>query len=223
MKFEKEARLCMGVCMRRKLKEDGSEGDLEGVRLPFFDYSKKEIVSIEKWNKLVQDEIRRVKRLTNGCNGGWITGHHPNKKPPLRIRPRFSPEKLWERKTKMLVNAGITQVCELASLGQNKEEIKASIKQISEETHLPTSIIRRFHRQAVASIHGSAPNEVNHLTTPNPYKSRYGEEWEAEIKVVSRMKKYCCITELVTFMNESARAAFLGTLYLEMHLLQNRS
>ena len=33
-----------------------------------------------------------------------------------------------KEKTKMLVNAGITQVCKLASLGQNKEQIKESIK-----------------------------------------------------------------------------------------------
>ena len=61
MKFEQEAYLCMAVCMRRKLKEDGGEGELEGVRLPFYDYTKQEIVSIKKWNKLVQDEISRVK------------------------------------------------------------------------------------------------------------------------------------------------------------------
>ena len=63
----------MGVCMRRKLKEDGREGELEGVRLKFYDYTKKEIVSIRKWNKLVSDKITRVKRLTNGRKGGWIT------------------------------------------------------------------------------------------------------------------------------------------------------
>ena len=200
----------MGVCMRRKLKEDGSEGELEGVRLPFYDYSGKEVVSIKKWNKLVKDEISRVKSLTNGRIGGWITGHRP-KESLYEFDHISCLKKCGKQKTRKLVNAGITQVCELASLGTTKEEITESIKQISAETHLPTSTIRRFHRQALTSIHGAAPSEVNHLTTPNPYQLRYGEEWEKEIKVVSRMKKYCCITELVTYMNDTAREAFLGT------------
>ena len=208
----------MGVCMRRKLKEDGSEGDLEGVRLPFFDYSKKEVVSIKKWNKVVQDKISRVKKLTNGRKGGWITGHRTNKNLLYKFDHVSCLKNCGKEKTKMLVNAGITQVCELASLGSTKE-----IKQISKETHLPTSIIRRFHKQAVASHHGSAPGEINYLTTPNPYKSRYGEDWEAKIKDVSRMKKYCCITELVTHMNNAAKEAFQGTKYQETYLFYHNA
>ena len=42
---------------------------------------------------------------------------------------------------------------------------------------------------------------------------------EKEIEKVSRMKKYCCITELVTHMNDTARAAFEGTKYQETYLL----
>ena len=62
LKFEKQARLGMGVCMKRKINPDtNEEGELEGVRLPIFDYTGKYIVSISKWNKLVEDEIRYVK------------------------------------------------------------------------------------------------------------------------------------------------------------------
>ena len=43
VQFEQEARLCIGVFMRQKLKEDGREGELEGVRLPFYDYTNKKL------------------------------------------------------------------------------------------------------------------------------------------------------------------------------------
>ena len=203
----------MGVCMRRKLKEDGTERELEGVRLPFYDYPKQKVVSIKKWNKLVRDEITRVRSLTNGRKGRWVTGHHPNKNILYEFDHVSHLKHCGKERTEKLVNADITQVCKLASLGTTKKEIKDSIQQILEETYLPTYTICCYYHQAVASHHGSAPNEINHLITPNPYKSCYGEEWEAKIKSVSRMKKYCRITELVTHMNEAARAVFQGTKY----------
>ena len=205
----------MGVCMRWKLKEDGREGKLEGVRLPFYDYSGKEVVSIKKWNKLVKDEIARVKALTNGRIGGWITGHRPNKESLYEFDHISRLKKCGKKKAKKLVNTGITQICKLGLLGRTKEEVTESIKQISAETNLPTSTICRFHRQPLKSLHGTTPSEVNRLTTPNPYQLRYGEKWEEEIKNVSRMKKYCCITELVMYMNDTAREAFQGTKYQE--------
>ena len=61
----------MGVAMRRNLNEDGTEGELEASRLPFFNYTKKEIVSIKNWNTFVAAEINRVKTLKNGKTARW--------------------------------------------------------------------------------------------------------------------------------------------------------
>ena len=40
-KIEQEACVLARVCMRRKLKENGKEGELEGMRLKLFDYTSK--------------------------------------------------------------------------------------------------------------------------------------------------------------------------------------
>ena len=39
---------------------------------------------------------------------------------------------------------------------------------------------------------------VNHQKHSNPYQSRYGEAWEAEMRQVGAMKKFVCIKELIT-------------------------
>ena len=93
-------------------------------------------------------------------------------------RKKLNRLKCGKEKARKLVSTGITQVVELSSPRRTKEEVAKSICQISEETHLPTSAICCFHRQALTALYVTDPSEVNHLTTKNTYQLCYSEEWE---------------------------------------------
>ena len=49
----------MGVAIRRKVDpETNEEGDLEGICLPFFKYTGKEVLAIKKYKKKIEEEIQ---------------------------------------------------------------------------------------------------------------------------------------------------------------------
>ena len=63
----------MGVAIRRKVDpETNKEGKLEGIQLPFFNYTGKEVLAIKKYKKKIAEEIQWVKNLTNRKTAGWI-------------------------------------------------------------------------------------------------------------------------------------------------------
>ena len=74
MKFPKEARFSFGVCVRKNA--DGVE---EGIRLPFFNYTGKKIVTMQRYEKLVIDELSRVNAIPRGEKGSWKIGQATNK------------------------------------------------------------------------------------------------------------------------------------------------
>ena len=52
---------------------------------------------------------------------------------------------------------------------------------------------------------------VDHRKHSNPYESRYGDDWEEEIKQVGAMKKFVCIKELITHVVEETRRVMSWT------------
>ena len=69
----------MGVCINRKNEEseDNENEKFEGKRLNCFTCSGKEVLSINKYYKKVQDEIRQVKEISDGKTSGWIVSSRP--------------------------------------------------------------------------------------------------------------------------------------------------
>ena len=82
LKYEKQGRFAMGVCMKHNYNPDtNSEDELKGTRLPMFDYSGKSVIAIKKWNSLVANEIRKVKSKSRSeaKSAGWLVSRLPNK------------------------------------------------------------------------------------------------------------------------------------------------
>ena len=49
------------------------EGEpLEGLRLPLFNYTSKNVLTIDQYESKLDEEIRRVKKLPNGKSSGWV-------------------------------------------------------------------------------------------------------------------------------------------------------
>ena len=51
--------------------------DFKGKRLPHFSYTNKEVLSISKFIKKMEEEMKRVRDLQNGRIAGWIESVRP--------------------------------------------------------------------------------------------------------------------------------------------------
>ena len=58
-KYEQEGRFCLGVD-----KIESNNGTITGKHCPVFDYSGKQIVTIDAYKKEIQKEFARVRRIT---------------------------------------------------------------------------------------------------------------------------------------------------------------
>ena len=55
-----------------------------------------------------------------------------------------------------------------------------------------------IHGETVKNMReGTRQEVIKHWEEPNPYQSRYGDEWERVLKGCSAMSSTVCITELV--------------------------
>ena len=206
--------------MRRKIinEETGEEGELEGVRLPLFDYTSKKILTIRNYNEYVRKEINQVKTMKNPINAGWIVKPRRNSSIIYETDSVGRLSGVREGRMKKLAEAGITQVFQLAAIGATEEEVKQSIKEIATQSKLTPSFIQNLHHQALQAEHGEPPQEVNHLLSENPYESRYGVEWEKEIKKTKIVRPYICVKELVLHIVEETKEAYKGTKHEESYL-----
>ena len=76
-KYPEQARFGFGVAKVKKLGEDAPVG----VRMPAINYTGRQIVTIEVYEKKIREEIKRVKELTGGSISTWV--HDPRPKDEL--------------------------------------------------------------------------------------------------------------------------------------------
>ena len=180
IKFENQCRLSMGVCM----KNDG--GNKDGVRLDYFDYSSKNVLSIKKYNMKVKEQIRNIKRLTpeEARKDGWIV------LPPLEQGVFYESDDLdrlrgvAKGKRNKLVKAGIRTIGQLM-ICQTREDME----QIAEASGLSYNVVHSLCQQAFNEVsHSTKPTEINYQKEDNPYKAQYGDNWINEIPKKQRIQ-----------------------------------
>ena len=79
---------------------------------------------------------------------------------------------------------------------------------------MPWYIHRNSQELERFTLHdGTCPHKkMDHRTATNPYLSKYGDDqWRNECETSVFMKKYMCVTELVTKIHDRTKDAFLGT------------
>ena len=210
LKFTKDARTCMGVCMRQKI-EGEIEKEMEGVRLPFFDYTGKEVLSIKNYEQKIKEEIDRVRSLTDGRTSGWIistrTGDFVYEEDAVIRLKRVG--KITNDK---LEKAGVTKVKQIALIRENEFD------EFANKTKLTMNTIKSLHAQAIQAKSGSQPPDINYLSSPNPYLERYGASWEEQIKQVRYMTKFVSIKDLVIHIHDKTKEAYKGTKYEDTYL-----
>ena len=200
-KYPEQGRFSFGVAKVAKVNEEVPVG----VRMEEINYTGKNIVTIEVFEKAIKEEISRVKGLTGGDSSIWVKNHRPA-------------EEVWEedavtklpgaggKKGDTLVTAGIKTVKDI--VGMSDEELK--LKKVNCDG---ISLKKLTEWSKLIPHPGACPHVVqDYRLEPNPYLARYGiDNWRQQIESSLFMRKYMCITELVTKIYERSKLAFQGT------------
>ena len=210
-KFEGEGRSSNGVAAILPLKEDGTVGDEEGIRLKPYIYSGCEIASIGKWEGLIQEEIHRIKNLPIVNMGTWRKDLRPKglfwEEDPLHRVPGIG-----VAIEKLLNEQDLIYVKDLCSM--NSMDIDEVVSACNRRTFTVKKLTSIRDLVLEEALPGHCPyGVVDYRQAANPYLARYGDDREKEIQCSPTLKKYRCITDMVEHIDEESRRAFVGTRY----------
>jgi len=194
VKFPEEVRLCLGVV--HTILED--EATRVSRRAEAYDYFVKVILSLRDWERKVQEEIQCV------CNIGKKYPWFDDRRVKGELYFGDSPKKLkyiGKVTAKNLADMDITTVKQVAEI-----EDLTSVKGISAEKLAEAQAMARTATRA-------APEVRDYRKFANPYKEKYGDRWEEEIAKCATLKKYRCITDLVTHIYEESKKLFADTMF----------
>lgn len=189
-----ENRYAFGCAMVRQ------DEQLDGKRLPLFDYSGQNIVSITQWLDDEKQEMARVRALA-GDGAPWITGKRQKGELYLldSVKHVLGVGEVAKAK---LNTAGIATVQQLQGIATD-----AAIEGIG------AAAVARYKANSMHAKAGAFPASriKNHKLSANPYLSLYGQAWKDKIAGSVAMNKSVCITKLVTHIITHSIATYRGT------------
>ena len=204
VKYEKECRLGLGCAMVAPLDPDGNALPVEGRRCVPFDYTGKVIISIPDYEKGVASEIARVKKLSANSRF-WVS--YPREKGKL-----YEDDLLRKLNKCGSVSEAKLNVIGLMNVGDVKKLKEEAIKHIALPKGISKTNFRLMWEHAQQdTIPGVAPLTVDHRQAPNPYLSKYGQDWEKYIKKSATFSTSVVITDYIEHIMFHSQQTMEGT------------
>ena len=104
--------------------------------------------------------------------------------------------------SKKLAQAGFTLVAHLKAVS-NPEGL--DVPGVSKKT------LQTIWEQAQLSLDIDAPHPIDHRLDPNPYKSKFGDDWEVQLRKSSAFSSCIVITEYIDHMIQQSAEVMKGT------------
>eukprot|EP00536_Pseudo-nitzschia_multiseries_P003424 jgi/Psemu1/7750/gm1.7750_g len=169
VKYEREARFCLGVFMT---------DDDKGHRVDeIFEYTEKKLITRLEWEKLQLQVIAYAKTRKGMPSKVWICDDQP----PGAIYGNESVQQIPKLKGKMfqkLQQHGLVLVRDLKALSSQPDRIRA----IAAATPgISFNRLSGFAHAAAICLEGDPPPVFDHRQADNPYESLYGRLWEEEV------------------------------------------
>ena len=97
------------------------------------------------------------------------------------------------------------------------------ITQLTKKRGVTIAKVNKWIEEADSAHDGVyQPHVVDHRKSSNPYKSRYGDVWEDNIREDIRRAGWVCITELILHICKTTAAAYEGTEFADSWFFLSR-
>ena len=168
-----------------------------------FNYSEKVLLSVTDYEKKRDAEFLRVKNLT-GKPGYWVELHRQDGAHYLND-PVTVLKGVGKAMAKKLSDASLKTVGDVRSINPETKEVAGVTRKK----------LRSIYDLASESINSNAPLPVDHRKAENPYVSKFGDEWETQLRKSSAFSHSIVITEYIQHMMEQSALVMKGTKHEE--------
>jgi hypothetical protein len=202
-KYPKEGRFCVGISAVKL-----NDGRIEGHHCTTFDYSAKNLIAIMGEEKLIKEELKRVRELKT--EGQWV---EKRTHLPGRLFENDSVmvlDKIAGKTAKRLSKHGIKTLLDMKMIAASEISAIMADKnfRVSENT------LRDWRAKAEQANQGSTPARIrkDHMENDNTYLSRYGPDlWMTKIHQCSALSGYRCVTEMTDHIDNETKRVMKGT------------
>lgn len=182
-----------------------------------FDYSKTNILTHKDWKGRFWDVINDVKRMPEkeAKNSGWIRSNRKDnevfEEDPVHKLPNCGRN---SKAYKRLIELKLSTVKDLRKwfldpplpvMCKRRENF---LKDVKMRLQTFTKIIG-----VVEKATKGEDEFIDYRKSNNPYKARYGDEWEEKVKQSPTMKKVTNIRDMIRHMVEESEKYYEGTVY----------
>lgn len=193
VKYDQEARFCFGAAV---VTQEGSNEQV-GVRCKPFDYSGKILLSIKDYKARQEAEMARVKTLSDQ-KGVWVID--PREEGMIYRDDDLTILKGCGEKTKEKLH-----IYSIKCVGDLEKELPKETRIALDILNVP---MNNLISQAETCINEGKPNVIDYRREANPYKAKYGDEWEEVLARTARFSGITCITHLVEWIIASCEEMF---------------
>ena len=184
------------------------------MRLEVYDYTCTSILTIGKYEALVNAEIARVKSLSlvDRVAQKWA-GSIGRPEGTLWMEDSLDCIKgIGEKKCESLKKANVIKLEDLCKLDDE------GLKKVQNVSRIGIKSLRTYRENALKATAGVSPfpKPFDWVTgNKNPYESRYGAKWKIEMKKYSRsgLTRFRCVTDLVEHIDRETAKCFENTAY----------
>jgi transposase-like protein len=119
-------------------------------------------------------------------------------------------EGIGAKSEEKLAKHGITTIKAICDL--TPEKIK-EISDAAREVRISDSQLNKFKSLAENAKPGDPPEKSDYRKFDNPYKERYGDQWQERIRATSQMSPSVCVAKMIKHIVAESALIFRGTKY----------
>ena len=73
--------------------------------------------------------------------------------------------------------------------------------------------LTQIYNKALEAVDEDCPPDIDHRKEDNPYKSKYGEQWQTHLKASVALSPYVCVTDIILYMCAESKRLMEGTVH----------
>jgi hypothetical protein len=141
-----------------------------------------------------------------GNGGKWVISNRPpNSK--YEMDPVDSLDTVGKVTKSKLAKQGLITINDIKNLSREQME---AIAKLEKRDCIGLSQMLGLQEQANKAILGEPPEKTDYRQSENPWKARYGDDWEEKLDQSGLMSAYCSIKTLVENMISECKSMFKG-------------
>ena len=208
VKYEKECRLGLGVAMVTPLSDDGTPLPSVGRRCVPYDYTSKVMVSVDDYKKLMKAEFQRVRAL-KGRSGFWVQSNRDPNILYYQNDPVNKIKGIGKKTAEVLEQVGVKTVGDLSQF-----ESPTEIERLLKSKKISQAKLTKYWTEARQVVDKDAPPDIDHRLSPNPYKSKFGDDcWEENLQKSTTFCHSAYICNYIDHMMKESERVMKGTIH----------